>query len=85
MLGLGRKGRKVLTLYPEKTYLTLIQSNIMNIGAIVITGLLVIALVVFVIYRSRIDRRDLEEELNNDYKKTKDVEGDIDVEKDTNQ
>lgn len=53
----------------------------MNIGAIVITGLLVIALVLFVIYRSRIDRRDLERKLNNDYKKTKDEEGETPSEK----
>ena len=53
----------------------------MNIGAIVITGLLVIALVIFVIYRSRVDRRDLERKLNNDYKKIKDEEGETPSEK----
>lgn len=61
------------------------QSSKMNIGAIVITGLLVIALVVFLIYRSRIDRKDLERKLNNDYKKTKDEEGDNHWEEDTSQ
>lgn len=56
----------------------------MNIGAIVITGLLVITLILFVIYRSRIDRRDLERKLNNDYKKVKDEEGDTPSENEGN-
>lgn len=56
----------------------------MNVGAIVITGLLVIALIIFVIYRSRIDRRDLERKLNHDHKKAKDEEGESPSEEDLN-
>ena len=36
-------------------------------------------LLVFIIYRNRKDRKKLEEDLGNDYKKPKENEGDIDV------
>lgn len=39
----------------------------MNLGVIVIIVLAAIALIIFLIYRSNIDRKELEEELNNDF------------------
>jgi hypothetical protein len=39
----------------------------MQLGMIVLTLLLAIALIVFLVYRGKIDRKDLEEELNNDF------------------
>ena len=50
-----------------------------NIFAITIFGLLVIVLLLFIIIRNKKDRKDLENQLNQDYKKTKDEEGDVET------
>lgn len=55
--------------------------NRMNVNLPLI-GFVILALVlllVFIIYRNRKDRKKLEEDLGNDYKKPKENEGDIDV------
>ncbi|HEU0110290.1 MAG TPA: hypothetical protein VFQ73_05405 [Flavisolibacter sp.] len=41
--------------------------------------LVVVSLLAFIIIRNQKDKRDLEKQLNEDYKKTKKEEGDIDV------
>ena len=41
--------------------------------------LVVVSLLAFIIIRNQKDKRDLEKKLNEDYKKTKKEEGDIDV------
>ena len=55
--------------------------NRMNVNLPLI-GFVILALallLVFIIYRNRKDRKKLEEDLGNDYKKPKENEGDIDV------
>ena len=41
--------------------------------------LVVVSLLAFIIIRNQKDKRDLEKKLNEDYRKTKKEEGDIDV------
>ncbi len=43
-------------------------------------GIALIALVVFLVRRNAKDKNEFEQQLNNDYQKTKDEEGDIDAE-----
>lgn len=52
----------------------------MNWIALTIFGIAAIALVVFLVRRNRKDEKDFEEQLNNDYPKAKDEEGDVDTE-----
>ncbi len=51
----------------------------MNIFAITVTVLICIALLVFVIVRNQKDEKQFEQQLKDDYHKTKDEEGDVDV------
>lgn len=51
-----------------------------DIGTIVIVMLALLLLVIFIIVRNRKDRKDLENQIENDYKKPPDREGDIDIE-----
>lgn len=44
----------------------------MNLGIIVLTIISAIALISFLIYRSKIDRKELEEKLNNTFEDVKD-------------
>lgn len=52
----------------------------MNWIILILFGIAVIALVVFLVMRNLKDKKEFEEQLNNDYRKTKDEEGDIDTE-----
>lgn len=52
----------------------------MNWTVIIIVGILLIALVVFLVWRNIKDEREVEAQLKNDYRKTKDEEGDTDTE-----
>jgi large-conductance mechanosensitive channel len=58
-------------------YLQYKQLN-MNWFAIVIVAILVIALVVFLVVRNIKDEKDYEQQANQDYHHSKDVEGDVD-------
>jgi FtsZ-interacting cell division protein ZipA len=52
----------------------------MNWTVIVIVGIALIALIVFLVRRNAKDEKEFEQQQNNDYHKTKDEEGDIDIE-----
>ena len=51
----------------------------MNWAVIIIVGVLLIALVVFLVKRNMKDEKEFENQLDNDYHKTKDEEGDTDT------
>lgn len=51
----------------------------MNWPVLIITGILLLALVVFLIRRNMKDEEEFEHQLNNNYHKTKDDEGDVDA------
>ena len=51
----------------------------MNWVIIVIVGVLAVALIVFLIIRNQKDEKEFERELNNDYPKPGDEEGDIEI------
>lgn len=55
----------------------------MNIPLLIVIGIAAVALVVFLIMRNQKDEKEFERQLNNDYRKTKDEEGDIDTEEKT--
>ena len=46
---------------------------------IVLLVLVVLILLLFIIIRNKKDRKDLEDKLNQDYKKPKEEEGDVDI------
>lgn len=50
-----------------------------NLPVVAIIAVCVILLVVVVLVRNRKDKKDLTDTLNNDYKKAKDKEGDLDM------
>lgn len=52
----------------------------MNWYVIIIVGLIIIGLLVFLVLRNRKDEKDFEQQLNQDYRHTKDAEGDVDEE-----
>lgn len=52
----------------------------MNIGIIVGVVAVVLGLLVFVFIKNQRDKQELEKKLKNDYTKSKDAEGDADVE-----
>lgn len=51
----------------------------MNWPVIIFFGLAAIALIVFLVIRNQKDEKDFEQQLNNDFHKTKDVEKDIEI------
>ena len=51
----------------------------MNWPAIIISGIAFIALIVFLVMRNQKDKRDFENRLKRDYRKTKDEEGDTEI------
>jgi hypothetical protein len=51
----------------------------MNLTVLIPFGILVIALIVFLVVRNQKDKTKLEDKLNNDYHKSKDEEGDIET------
>jgi len=52
----------------------------MNWIILILFGIAAIALTVFLVVRNRKDEKDFEEQVNNDYHKTKDEEGDTNTE-----
>ena len=55
----------------------------MNWTVLILFGIAIIALVVFLVLRNIKDKRQLEEQLKNDYPKPKGDEGDTDAEETT--
>ena len=53
----------------------------MNWFILIIFGIFVIALIVFLIVRNRKDEKEFIQELNNDYPKPKSENGDIEIDK----
>ena len=51
----------------------------MNWAILIPVGIVLIALVVFLVVRNIKDEKKFEEELNNDYRKSKDEEGDAEI------
>ena len=52
----------------------------MNWTVLIIVGIFLILLLVFLIRRNQKDEQEFEQQINNDYHKTKDEEGDIESE-----
>jgi FtsZ-interacting cell division protein ZipA len=52
----------------------------MNWLLIIIFGIAAIALLIWLAWRNQKDEKEFENQLNNDYRKTKEEEGDIDTE-----
>jgi FtsZ-interacting cell division protein ZipA len=52
----------------------------MNWGILIPVGIALIALIVFLVIRNRKDEKEFEKQINSDYHKSKEKEGDIDVE-----
>ena len=52
----------------------------MNWPVIIIVGIALIALIVFLVRRNAKDEKEFEQQQNNDYHKTKNEEGDVEVE-----
>jgi hypothetical protein len=52
----------------------------MNWIVLTIFGVAAVALISFLVLRNRKDEKDFEEQVNNDYHKTKDEEGDVEIE-----
>lgn len=52
----------------------------MNWPVLIIFGIAAVALIVFLVVRNQKDERKVEDQLNNDYHKTKDEEGDTEAE-----
>jgi len=51
-----------------------------NWPVIIITGVVLAALLLFLVKRNQRDKKNLEQKLNEDFRKTKDEEGDVDIE-----
>lgn len=52
----------------------------MNWFILIPVGIALIALVTFLVMRNQKDEKEFEEQMNNDYPKSKDEEGDVDAE-----
>lgn len=51
----------------------------MNWPLLIIFGIVAIALIVFLVIRNQKDEKEFENQLKNDYHKTKDEEGDVEI------
>jgi len=51
----------------------------MNIPVLILVGIVLVGLVIFLVLRNQKDKKQLEEKLNNDFHKSKEEEGDIDI------
>lgn len=51
----------------------------MNWPLLIIFGIAAIALIVFLVIRNQKDEKEFESQLKNDYHKTKDEEGDVEI------
>jgi len=52
----------------------------MNWIVLITVGIILVALVLFTVFRNQKDEKELEQQLNNDFHKSKDQEGDEDPE-----
>jgi low affinity Fe/Cu permease len=52
----------------------------MNIPVLLSVAIILVALVIFLVLQNLKDKKQLEEKLNNDFHKSKEDEGDIDIE-----
>lgn len=71
--------RSVIVLALHMLYLLTTKFYSMNWTVIIIVGVLLLALLVFMIRKNQKDEREFEQQLNNDYHKTKDEEGDVET------
>jgi len=55
----------------------------MNWAILIITGIVLIILIIFLVSRNRIDKKDLETKLKNDYHKTNETGNDVETEETT--
>jgi preprotein translocase subunit YajC len=51
----------------------------MNIPFLIIFGILITGLIVFLVYRNQKDEKNFEKQMNNDFPKSKDEEGDAEI------
>jgi hypothetical protein len=51
----------------------------MNLPVLIIVGVAAVALILFLVIRNQKDKKDLEYQIKNDYPKSKDEEGDADI------
>jgi len=51
----------------------------MNIPVLILVGIVLVGLVIFLVLRNQKDKKQLEEKLNNDFHKSKEEEGDIEI------
>ena len=51
----------------------------MNWPLLIIFGIAAIALIVFLVIRNQKDEKEFESQIKNDYRKTKDEEGDVEI------
>jgi len=51
----------------------------MNWNILIPVGIVIVALIVFLVVRNMKDEKKFEEQLNNDYHKSKDEEGDAEI------
>ena len=51
----------------------------MNWIALILFGIAALALIVFLVVRNQKDEKVFEDQVNNDYNKTKDAEGDVEI------
>jgi type II secretory pathway pseudopilin PulG len=55
----------------------------MNWTVLIIFGIAALALIIFLVVRNQKDEKEFEEQVNNDYHKTKDEEGDVQIDEET--
>jgi FtsZ-interacting cell division protein ZipA len=53
----------------------------MNMAVLILFGALALALIIFLVMRNQKDKVKLEDDLNNDFRKSKDEEGDAEIDK----
>lgn len=64
---------------PTFSLLNNLKPQLMNWVIIIIAGVILIALVVFLVVKNQKDEKKFESQLNNDYSKRKDEENDIET------
>ena len=51
----------------------------MNLPVLIVFGMLALIFIIFLVVRNQKDKKKLEEDLNNDFHKSKDEEGDAEI------
>lgn len=64
---------------PGKTKGSNFGNSIMNTGILILIILAAVALIIFLAVQNQKDRRKFTDQLNRDYRHSKDEEGDIDI------